>query len=335
MPIPSGFSDYQMHDVMENAMATRRFDWGCYVYPASWAWVRDWRKYNRTKKVYDCDPYAEVYQVRENMYAIFTENLNGGGDMWQYLIIGPQRAMLVDTGFGLGNYKALCDTITGGMELIVVNTHYGIDHALGDCWFERIYGHERLAPLLRAQDEHIWDGLFDKSGHHLCVEYDRSALPVFKPFEVIGVPDGYTWDLGPGYEIELIFTGGHTDHHAIYLDKHNRTLLCGDMICSSMTNCASILPRISRGEDPAFTNFPYFRERLAYIISRGNEFDNIFPGHYIMDVDKAVLTDELRAVDAIIANPDAYDFKQDTIGRNGQPRTIRYKNITNFGVITY
>ena len=54
-----------------------------------------------------------------------------------------------------------------------------------------------------------------------------------------------------------------------------------------------------------------------------------------MDVDKAVLTDELRAVDAIIANPDAYDFKQDTIGRNGQPRTIRYKNITNFGVITY
>lgn len=326
-------TDFQMQDVMVNQMPTRRVRWACYVYPSSWAWLRDLRKYNRTRRVYACDPYAEVYQFRDNLFGIFTENCDGMGDMWQYLIVGPEKAMLVDTGFGLGDYQALCDAITGGKELIVVNTHYGVDHALGNCRFKRVYCHETLVKKLGTQHAHMWDYLFDEAGKGIWLDFDRAALPVFKPYEIVGVPDGYTWDLGDGYEIELIFTGGHTDHHAAFLDKHNRALLCGDMICSSMTNCGSLQP--GKGDYPEYSTFCYFRDRLAYIVSRGSEFDSVFPGHYIVDVNKAVLDDELFAVEAILRNPNGCDFVKEQLGRDGKPHAVCYKNITNFGVITY
>ena len=326
--------DFQMKDVMPNKMATKRIKWECYVYPSSWAWLRDLRKYNKTQQVFPCNPYAEVYQFRANMYGIFTENLDGMGDMWQYLIIGREKAMLIDAGFGLGDYKALCDELTDGKELIVVNTHYGIDHALGNCRFNKVYCHETLVRKLHTQHERMWDYLFDDNGNGNWLQFDRTALPVWKSYEIIGVPDGYIWDLGDGYQIELIFTGGHTDHHAVFLDKRNRTLMCGDMICSSMTNCGSVNPN-PNADYPQNTTFAYFRDRLHYLICRGDEFDNIFPGHYINDVDKAVLSDELRAVESIIANPDEYDFEEDRLGRDGKMHTTCYKNITNFGVITY
>jgi hypothetical protein len=45
------------------------------------------------------------------------------GAPWMYLVIGHEKALLVDTSFGLGNLKGLVDEITGAMEVIVVNTH--------------------------------------------------------------------------------------------------------------------------------------------------------------------------------------------------------------------
>ena len=46
--------------------------------PRSVAWMEALRNFNKTKKVYDIDPYAEVYQFRENVYGILTDNLDGG-----------------------------------------------------------------------------------------------------------------------------------------------------------------------------------------------------------------------------------------------------------------
>lgn len=326
--------DFQMRDPMPNKMPTKRVKWSCYVYPSSWAWLRDLRQNHQDQRLFACDPYAEVYPFRENVYGIFTENLDGMGDMWQYLIVGPEKAMLIDTGFGLGDYKALCDEITGGKELIVVNTHYGVDHALGNCRFDRVYCHETLVKKLERQHAGMWDYLFDENGNGIWLEFDRNQLPQFRPYEIVGVPDGYTWNLGGDYEIELFFTGGHMDHHAVFLDKHHRALFCGDIICSSMTNCGALSPR-SNLDYPEYGTMAFYRERLARLLERSDEFDSVFPGHYIVDVDPAVLYDELRTIDFILAHPDAFDFAEEGVGKDGKPRVTRYKCIPNFGVITY
>jgi glyoxylase-like metal-dependent hydrolase (beta-lactamase superfamily II) len=50
-------------------------------------------------------------------------------------------------------------------------------------------------------------------------------------YEIVGVPDGYIFDLGGGHEIELVFLPGHTCGHAGFLDKKNRIFFCGDDAC--------------------------------------------------------------------------------------------------------
>jgi hypothetical protein len=86
------------------------------------AYMKLLREKDPTKRVYDIDPYCEVYRFRENIYGLLTDSLDGMGAPWMYLIIGPEKALLVDTSFGLGNLKGLVNELSGGMDLIVVNT---------------------------------------------------------------------------------------------------------------------------------------------------------------------------------------------------------------------
>ena len=73
----------------------------------SYTYMKRLREHDDTRKVYDCDPYVEVYQFRDNLYGLFVPNCDGAGDVWQWLTIGPEKCLLVDTGFGLGHTKAL------------------------------------------------------------------------------------------------------------------------------------------------------------------------------------------------------------------------------------
>ena len=116
----------------------------------SWAYMKELREHNKTRKIFDINPYVEVYQFRENLYGLFTENCDGMGDVWMYLIIGPENAMLIDTAYGLGDLKGLVDKITGGKPIIVVNTHEHYDHAYGNCRFDKVYCHEYLVPYHSA-----------------------------------------------------------------------------------------------------------------------------------------------------------------------------------------
>ena len=150
---------------INSPLKSRRFLWREPEYPVRWAFLKELREHDKTKKVYDVNPYAEVYQFRDNLYGILTESLDGMGDPWMYLIVGPEKAMLIDTGFGVGDLKGLVREITGDMPLIVVNTHAHFDHAYGNFQFDRVYCHEYEVPRLEAKrNPHIWDYLFDENG---------------------------------------------------------------------------------------------------------------------------------------------------------------------------
>lgn len=53
------------------------------------------------------------------MYGIFVENLDCGGDTWCYLVIGPEKAMLVDTGekYIVINHNTRADRVSAGYIL--------------------------------------------------------------------------------------------------------------------------------------------------------------------------------------------------------------------------
>ncbi len=237
----------------------------------SWAFMKELRENNATRKIYPIEPYVEVYQFREGLYGLFTENCDGMGDVWMYLIVGPEKAMLIDTAFGLGDLKGLVEELAGGRELIVVNTHDHFDHAYGNCRFDKVYCHEYLVPYLENQHAHMWDYLFDAWGENIWLEFDRADLPVYKPYQIIGVPDGYIWDLGGGHEVELIHTGGHAAGHAAYLDKKNRILFPGDNICSDVSGCGAVGAPRAHGPPSECSLMSYYRDIVKLLVDRLGE----------------------------------------------------------------
>lgn len=310
----------------------KRLVWGAPQNYISWAFMRELREHNKTGKVYDCNPYVEVYQFRENLFGLFNQNCDGAGDVWMWLIIGPEKCMLVDTAFGLGDSKALVDELSGGKEIIVVNTHDHFDHAFGNCRFGRAYCHENLVPLLQAQNAHMWDYLFDGEGNNRWLQFDREDLPVFKPYEIIGVPDGYVFDLGGGYEVELIHSGGHGGPGAaMYLDRQNRILFPGDNICSDISGCGEISYPIE-----ACQMYQYYT-CIGKLCERIDAFDWIFPMHFMVDLDSYLLLDIRDTVAKILADPEhAYDYQQVHKNPNGAPDRVRlFKYVPGFTTIAY
>ena len=314
----------------------KRLKWGPVQNQISWAYMKQLRERDKTQKIYPCDPYVEVYQFGENFFGLFSNNCDGMGDVWMYLVIGPERAMLIDTAYGLGDLKGLCDILTGGKELIVVNTHDHFDHAYGNCRFDKVYCHEYLVPYLTNQHSHMWDYLFDYKGDNIWLQFDRADLPVWREYQVVGVPDGYTWDLGDGYEIELIHTGGHAAGHGAYLDKRGRILFPGDNICSDISGCGSVGAPRSKGPHSECTLITYYRDRLKYLVDRLDEYDYIFPQHFINDLEASLMPNMLEAVNTVADDPEAYDYKVESWGKMRDQKNVRYfKFVKGFSVIGY
>lgn len=314
----------------------KRILWGNPQNVISWTFMKQLREHNDTRRVYDCNPYVEVYQFRDNLYGLFNQNCDGAGDVWMWLTVGPEKCFLVDTAFGLGDTKALVDEITGGKEIIVVNTHDHFDHAFGNCRFDRVYVHEKLVPLVEQQNAHMWDYLWDKeTGKNIWLDFDRADLPQFRPYELIGVPDGYTWDLGGGYEIELINCGGHGGPGAsMFLDKHNRILFPGDNICSDVSGCGNVSYPIEN------CSLYQLRGCIRKLVNeRLDEIDWIFPMHFICDIENRLLIDFLEALDFILEDPEHhYDFVTMTVNPNnvnGPQRKRFSKYVKGFSIISY
>lgn len=318
---------------IENATAARRIKWGSAQNTISWAYMKQLRERNETKKVYPCDPYVEVYQFRDNLYGLFTQNCDGAGDVWMFLIIGPEKCMLIDTAFGLGDTKALVDQLSGGREIIVVNTHGHVDHSYGNCRFEKVYCSEYEVPLLEKQNAHMFDYLFDADGRNIWLDFDKKDLPVFKPYEIAGVPDGYSWDLGGGYEVELVWLGGHSAGMAAYLDKHNRILFTGDDLCSDVSGVAAG-PREGDAY-PEYKNLTTFRNNLAELVERIGEYDYLFPSHFMVNIENIVLKNELEACDEILRDPDHPDLIRTDVSGHGEIRTRKFKYIRGFSLLAY
>jgi glyoxylase-like metal-dependent hydrolase (beta-lactamase superfamily II) len=249
---------------------------------------------------YDCDPLVEVFNVTEGVYSILSKSPGLGGDAWIHLVIGEERALLIDTGFGIGNLKALVETLTD-KPYEVFNTHFHGDHVLGNVQFPRVYIHAYdEAPLRAAMTPEGSAEFVPKTGGY----YTEADIMPFHPYEVISVEAGYTFSLGGGETLEVVHLPGHSAGCAGLLDNKKRILFSGDAVLATPTFIFGNLP-----EDPLapYMTITGYRNGLQEFTKRMDEFDSLYPGHALLGVPKEVITDTIKTCDAIIAQPDVYD----------------------------
>ena len=81
-------------------------------------------------EVYPEDPFVGVFHIRDNVWAMYAPCTHAVGDNWLYLIEGPEKALFIDNGYGIGDLRALGEKLTGKPVISAV-THYHGDHAGG------------------------------------------------------------------------------------------------------------------------------------------------------------------------------------------------------------
>ena len=143
-----------------------------------------------------------------------------------YLAVGNERALLIDTGVGLGSLKAVVTELTD-KPITVVITHGHVDHAFGAAEFDDVY--------MSSKDNDIFQ-LHSDMGTRMgyCqmspLDWVRSAgpesyLPAATGFKELN--DGDVFELG-GLTIEIYAFPGHTIGSMTVLFKEERLLLTGD-----------------------------------------------------------------------------------------------------------
>ena len=52
------------------------------------------REFSTIREYYsEINPYTEAYKVRDNVWALYNDSFDGMGDVWMYLIDGPEKAI--------------------------------------------------------------------------------------------------------------------------------------------------------------------------------------------------------------------------------------------------
>ena len=75
---------------------------------------------------------------------------------------------------------------------------------------------------------------------------------------------------------------------------------------------------------------------MEKLCRRLDEFDYIFPGHFIVNLENSLLLDILEALDAIVEDPQCFDFTQMSPSPTGGPaRQSWHKFVKGFGTISY
>lgn len=172
--------------------------------------------------------WFEVYEIRPGVLAIYEPGQFE--EVISYLIVGSERALLFDTGLGIGDMRGAVSELTD-KEVVVINSHTHYDHVGGNHSFETVYGtdldytrthaqgrlHEEIAEFVGPG--WIWK---DTPDGFSIDEY------VSRPFTISHrVKDGQVFSLGD-VQLEVLFTPGHAPDSLCILDRQRRLLFTGD-----------------------------------------------------------------------------------------------------------
>ncbi|WP_044891792.1 MBL fold metallo-hydrolase [Opitutus terrae] len=202
-----------------------------------------------------------------------------------YLVIGRDRALLIDTGYGQANLRQYVQSLTS-LPLTVINTHGHLDHSGADLQFGTVLadpadfaGIERTADSVRRESKPD-----PKLPAAERFDYGANARPLaLKP-----VKDGEIIDLG-GRQLEVITTPGHTPGEIVLLDRAQKLLFAGDhinrLVWLQLRNCLPLEAYLAS---------------LEKIAARADEFTTIMPGHN-EPFDRGVLAEKITCVKGILA----------------------------------
>lgn len=217
------------------------------------------------------DEQYYYWEIFPNTWAI-----QYGNALYCYLLVGDEKALLIDTAFGRGDFPNVIDRLTD-KPILVVNTHGHYDHTGGNPWFPKAYMHKDAVEGCRRSFGPIDPAFF-------------ASMP-YPDFEIETIDEGYVFDLG-GRNVECIHIPAHSPSSLAFLDHGRRLLFVGDEFDSAQANL---------GELDAVAPFLINLRKLK---SRESEYDFVMPQHNGAPITKRYIDDFItNAEDILAGNP--------------------------------
>lgn len=215
-----------------------------------------------------------IDQVDENTYII--SEYQHWEETHCYLLIGSERALLIDTGLGVCNIREQVRKLTD-RPVTAVATHVHWDHIGGHKYFPGYYAHEAELSWLKGSfplpGQAVKKMLSDR-----CVlpkDFDIDSYEIFQGEPGLLLRDGDTINLGER-SVKVLHTPGHSPGHLCFWEEQKRYLFCGDLVYKGTlyANYPSTDPQ----------RYLESLERIARL-----PVENLFPGHHDLNIKREMI----------------------------------------------
>ena len=215
------------------------------------------------------DEWFTVNRVDDQTFGISEYGHPEQAHSW--LCIGDQRALLIDTGLGIGRISDEVARLTD-KPVTVVATHVHWDHIGGHAEFSEFYVHHRemgwVSGGFPLSNEQVKQQL--AKGWDIPAGFDLDAYQVFAGTPTRVLDGGEVIDIG-GRVFDVIHTPGHSPGHMCLSEPERGYLFTGDLVY-----CGTL-----------FANYPS-TDPVAYLASLQSiaklSARRLLPGHHSLDI---------------------------------------------------
>ena len=270
-------------------------------------------------RVASADPWFDVFRLDPQTFAIFEPRQTE--HVLSYLLVGEKRALLFDSGFGIGRIDQVVKALTP-LPVTVLNSHTHYDHDGGNFAFTDIIAVDSEYTRNHARGTPNQIVSYNVSPGYVCeplpagisVEtYSTRAYPISRT-----IHDGEKFDLG-GRELEFLLTPGHTPDAVTVLDRSHHQMLTGDTFYPG--NLWLFVPE---------TDLAAYQRSIERLARLAPSFDVLRPAHGRPEADPKLLAAVLKGLAEVKAGTAKFDSRNDR--RTGEAR--RFYRFEGFSMLT-